>query len=317
MPVTEYHLVDELEESLCFKKSNIPKNLLAKPILNMLIKHAIADWGIIIALCILLIFLPGWCYPFIALLLASRYHSFGVILHDIVHMPMKKKTLKFRVLEVLTGYPIGSTINAMRYHHLRHHKDSGMHTDPYFKKGVNESKLIKNLFIFRGIILIPFWIIRGIYGTLAYYIISLRNGYARVFLQEKSGKDCIYSPEVIQCASEDRGQLAFHIILFSTIYWAPSFFIYCYGIPILISGIFAGYRLMNEHFYIETSDRKLETIIATTRDNHLSGFLKYFLAPKNIGYHIVHHLHPQVAWYNLPELRKWYLQNYSDIYVSK
>ena len=58
----------------------------------------------------------------------------------------------------------------------------------------------------------------------------------------------------------------------------------------------------------------METIIATTRDNHLKGVLRFFLAPKNIGYHIVHHLHPQVAWYKLPQLREWYLENRKEIY---
>jgi fatty acid desaturase len=30
------------------------------------------------------------------------------------------------------------------------------------------------------------------------------------------------------------------------------------------------------------------------------------LAPRNIGYHREHHLHPQAALENLPRLRAWY-----------
>ncbi len=173
---------------------------------------------------------------------------------------------------------------------------------------------MKYLFILKAVLLVPFWSFRGIYGTLAFYLPNLRNSYAKVFLQDKSSKDFTENREVIQCASEDRWQLLFHILLYSTLFWSPSFLIYCYLIPISVSGMFAGYRLLNEHRYVETSDRKLETIISTTRDNHLSGILKFFLAPKNIGYHIVHHLHPQVAWYKLPQLRNWYLKNHGDIY---
>ena len=142
----------------------------------------------------------------------------------------------------------------------------------------------------------------------------MRNSYAKVFLQDKTGKDVSQNNEVIQCASEDRWQLLFHLILYSFIIWYPSFFWYGYFIPVLLSGMFAGYRLLNEHRYVETADCKPETIIATTRDNHLQGVLKFFLAPRNIGYHIVHHLHPQVAWYQLPKLRNWYLEHHSGLY---
>ena len=317
MITPEFHIVDELENSLSFKKSLIPKSLLLKPEINTLVVYALTDWLMIMLFCMAAWFLPLWCYPVLAILLGSRYHSLGVILHDAVHMPLKRKTARYRFLEILTGYPIGSTINAMRYHHLRHHKDSGMHTDPYFKKGIEGNKVLKYLFIFRAVILIPFWTVRGIYGTMAFYIPHLRNSYSKIFLQDKSGNNFTHNAEVIQCAGEDRWQLLYHLILYSMIIWAPAAFVFFYAIPVLICGIFSGYRLINEHKYVETSDRKLETIIATTKDNHLSGVLKYFLAPKNIGYHSVHHLHPQVAWYKLPQLRKWYLENKNDVYTNK
>jgi fatty acid desaturase len=318
MPViSEYHIVAELDQSLTINKSDVPKELLIKPNIDFLLRSAFADYLMIAGFWLFDLYMPSWFYPVTALLVASRHHSLGVILHDVTHMPLKRKTIKFRVLEILSGYPIGSTINAMRYHHLRHHKDSGMATDPYFKDGVEQSKMLKYLFILRTVILAPFWTLRGIYGTLAFYMPGLRNSYAKVFLQDKSGKDFSQSMEVIQCAAEDRWQLLFHIALYSSIFWAPHFFIFCYFIPVLISGIFAGYRLLNEHHYIEVSDRKIQTIITTTRDNHLSGILKFFLAPKNIGYHIVHHLHPQVAWYKLPQLRKWYLENRRDVYDAE
>ncbi|MEO7293807.1 MAG: fatty acid desaturase [Ginsengibacter sp.] len=312
----EHHIISELNENLVIKRRDIPKHLLITPGINYLLKNAALDWFMVIFFWVVIIYLPIWIYPLSAILIASRFHSFGVILHDATHMSMKRKTFRFRLLEILVGYPIGSTINAMRYHHLRHHKDSGMPSDPYFKKEVDGNKVIKYLFILKAFILAPFWTLRGLYGTLAFYVKPLRNSYAKIFLQDKSGKDCSQSKEVIQCASEDRFQLIFHLIIYSALIWAPRFFLLAYFIPVLLSGIFAGYRLLNEHNYIETTDRKMETIIATTRDNHLKGILRFFLAPKNIGYHIVHHLHPQVAWYKLPELREWYLENCNEIYTG-
>lgn len=314
MITEEHHIVYELDEALEIKRSDIPNHLLVKPEIDVLLNNALSDWLMLVIFCVGAFYLPHLLYPISVLLIASRYHSFGVILHDVVHMPMKKKTIKFRILEILTGYPIGSTINAMRYHHLRHHKDSGMETDPYFKKGVAGNKIIKFLHIFRAVILVPFWTIRGLYGSIAFYIKALRNSYARIFLQDKGKRDLSEDAEVKQCAGEDRWQLLFHLALYSLLLVYPKLFLDFYLFPILISGIFSGYRLLNEHNYLETTDRKPSTIIATTKDNHLSGILKYFLAPKNIGYHIVHHLHPQVAWYKLPDLREWYTVNRGDIY---
>ena len=312
----EQHIVYELDSSLLFKKHDVPASFLVKPQIDTLLTQAGFDWVLIIIFYTAFIFLPFWTYPIFALLIGSRYHSLGVILHDVTHMPLRTKTTKYRLLEVMTGYPIGSTINAMRYHHLRHHKDSGMATDPYFKKGVKEKKYLKHLFIIKAVVLALFWTVRGIYGTLAFYFAAMRNSYARVFLQDKSKQEFRENAEVIQCAAEDRWQLVFHMFLYSMIWWAPSVFLYGYLFPVMISGIFAGYRLMNEHNYEPTTDRKIETIISTTNDHHLKGVLKFFLAPKNIGYHIVHHLHPQVAWYKLPELRDWYLQNHHDLYTA-
>jgi hypothetical protein len=40
----------------------------------------------------------------------------------------------------MAGYPVGSTLDAldaMRYHHLRHHRDLGFPSDPYLKPWVD------------------------------------------------------------------------------------------------------------------------------------------------------------------------------------
>ena len=71
---------------------------------------------------------------------------------------------------------------------------------------------------------------------------------------------------------------------------------------------------MMEHAYMAATDRRMETIIHTTADHNLSGIGRFFLAPHNIGYHIAHHLHPQVAWYELPKLRDWYRDNFPQQY---
>jgi len=58
----------------------------------------------------------------------------------------------------------------------------------------------------------------------------------------------------------------------------------------------------------------IDTIMATTNDNHLGLLGAVALAPRNIGYHVVHHVHPQVGLQALPQLREWYESRFPGIY---
>jgi fatty acid desaturase len=145
----------------------------------------------------------------------------------------------------------------------------------------------------------------------------MRNSYARTFLQDRSGDDLTESREVIQCAAEDRWQMLFHMAVIPIAITWPQLFFYGYFLPALLTGLLAAYRLLMEHAYMSASDRRLETIISTTADHNLRGFGRFFLAPRNIGCHIVHHLHPQVACYELPALRGWYRDNFPEEYPQQ
>jgi fatty acid desaturase len=89
-----------------------------------------------------------------------------------------------------------------------------------------------------------------------------------------------------------------------------------YVVPVSIAGLLAARRVLIEHTYERTSDRRVETIIATTNDNHLGLLGALGLAPRNIGYHIVHHIHPQVRLEALPKLREWYVRAHPTSYPT-
>jgi len=283
-----------------------PPGLVRSASPDRLLLYALVDWLCIGAIWLAWSMLPGWLYPVWAVLLAGRFHSFGVILHDAVHMPTRHKTAKLRLLEVLVGYPIGSTIDAMRYHHLRHHRDSGMPSDPYFKPALAHSAVLRVLTVLRTGLLAIWWTLRGLYGTLASWIPALRESYAYLFLQDRSGKKVGETQEVITCAREDRWQLLFSLALTLAAWPILGWLLYAYFIPVVLAGILAGNRLLHEHTLEPCTDRSLSTVWRTTND-HDMGFLgQVLLAPRNIGYHREHHLHPQAALEHLPQLRQWY-----------
>jgi fatty acid desaturase len=81
-----------------------------------------------------------------------------------------------------------------------------------------------------------------------------------------------------------------------------------------VAALLAARRVLIEHTYERVSDRRMETTMAVTNDNHLDWLGALAFAPRNIGYHIVHHLHPQVTLTALPRLREWYRRAHPELY---
>jgi fatty acid desaturase len=189
----------------------LPIELLGTASVPRLILLALADWVAVSAIWILAPRTPSWTYPIWIFLLAGRFHALGVVLHDAVHMPQTRKTFAVRVLEIMAGYPIGSTIEAMRYHHLRHHRDLGLSGDPYLKPWVGKGEFRFWVVSLGYLLLVPLWILRGFYGFAAASVVKLRHSYGRLFLQDRSGDDLTKSAEVIACAREDRWQSLFYV----------------------------------------------------------------------------------------------------------
>lgn len=314
------HLALDLEQALDaaavphVSRRDVPRELLEPANEAGLLGMALEEWAMIAAAWVVMAAAPWWwCYPVVALVVAGRLHALGVVLHDATHMPLRRKTAAVRAVEVLCGYPIASTLNAMRYHHLRHHRDSGMHTDPYYKAG-RQNALWQTLNILRGLALPPFWTIRAIVGAAASVVPRLRNAYAHVFLQDRTSDDLRESPEVVECARAEWGQVAFQALVLALAVLFPSAVLWGYVVPVSIAGLLAARRVLIEHTYERVTNRQIETIIGTTNDNHLGVLGALGLAPRNIGYHIVHHIHPQVRLGALPRLRDWYSQKHPELY---
>lgn len=319
------HLVDDLERAIerdaaqdatTVRRREVPRELLGKASIAGLLRQAAVEWGALVALWSLMALAPWWLDLPLMLLVAGRLHAFGVILHDATHMPLRGKDGPTRLLVVLVGYPIATTLEAMRYHHLRHHRDSGMPGDPYFKRDVDERPLVWLVQWLRGLLLMPFWTVRAPYGVLAWLVPSLRPGYARVFLQDRTRDDLRHSAEVAAAARAELGQVCFQIPLAAAFVLWPEVLAWHYALPATITGLLASYRVLCEHRYVPTTDRKLPTILATTCDHHLRGWEQIFFAPRNIGFHVVHHLHPQVAQEHLPALRAWYRARLGEAYPA-
>lgn len=314
------HLVEQLETALNeaqpatgWSRLAAPRHLLMSSTSGRLLVMALQEYALLLGCGFSLLLLPYWLWPLPLLLMAGRYHALGVILHDATHLPLRGKPLGHRLVEWLCGYPIGSTLNAMRYHHLRHHRDTGMPSDPYHKPGRRNAWwwLIN---IGRGLLLVPFWSVRSWFGLGAALFPSLRNAYGRIFLQDRSGSDLTDSKEVRDCAIAEIGQCLWQIAAIAIVCVFPLEALWGYAVPVTLAGLLSAHRVIIEHSHLNVTDRILETQVAHTFDNYLGGLGRLFMAPRNIGYHIVHHIHPQVGLDLLPALREWYKSQYLSHY---
>jgi fatty acid desaturase len=313
------HLAQDLELALDeaatarVSRRDVPRELLEPATTTGLLRMTLEEWAAIVVLWSAMVATPQWMYPVLALAVAGRLHALGVVLHDATHMPLRRKTFGIGVVEVLCGYPIATTLNAMRYHHLRHHRDSGMPTDPYYKAG-RQTAVWSTLNVLRGLVLVPFWTVRACVGAVASIAPPLRNVYAHVFLQDRTSGDLRRSAEVIECARAEWGQVLCQCLIGALAIGRPGAVLWGYVVPVSLAGLLAARRVLIEHNYERVVDRGIATIIRTTNDNHLGVLGALGLAPRNIGYHIVHHIHPQVRLGALPRLRDWYRQTHPQLY---
>ena len=84
----------------------------------------------------------------------------------------------------------------------------------------------------------------------------------------------------------------FHLWVPFTLFWL---------VPFLTWMQFAFHiRSIAEHFAMPVR----EGVFAKTRTTIATVFERMFLVPKNVGYHLEHHLYPSVTFFNLPKLHR-------------
>lgn len=292
-------------------RPEVPASPLVRAEMPRLLRYAAGDWLVIVGTWFTLWHGPAWLYPLGLLVIAGRLHALGVVLHDACHMGHRAHTGWLWLLQLAAGYPIASTMQAMRYHHLRHHRSSGMAEDPYFKAGVSTDATLRMLYRLRGLLLVPVWIARGYVGTAALVVPALRAPYARFFLQDRSGADVAASAEVRACMREEPKQALFFTAVFVAAWYFPMAVGLGYLVPLVLAGVFNVNRVIIEHIHVRCVDRRPATVIATTVTHDWGRLGRAFLFPRNIGFHVVHHLYPQAALQCLPALHRWHLAHAS------
>ena len=229
-------------------------------------------------------FFSPLAYVASVILIGSRLHAFGILLHDCVHYrAFRSRKLNMIVGEVL-GWTLLTTATGYRNNHLTHHRHLNTLQDPDFVRKIPQRK-----FHFpkkRSAVL----------KDLLYQLTGF--GILEVFGQSRKSVEMNAVPRQVRLL-----RLGFYLasIALCMVTGTLSKLALYWLVPMLTSFAIIFYiRSVAEHHGNLAYDHTY-TNSRTTIPNAVEGFL---LLPHNVGYHLEHHLFPHVPFYRLPELHR-------------
>ena len=219
-----------------------------------------------------------------SIIVGSKQFQMAVLMHDGAHgLIFKNRRLNDIASQWFCAYPIMSDTLPYRKYHSAHHKYTETDKDPdrSLSKAFPTSKLSLARKIFRDI--------SGIAGVRR-YIATINSAW---------GKDQSFAQHLKNLFLKLKGFLMTNAIIFGILYSLGYGWLYLglWWIPLLtVFSLFYRIRSITEHAGVVGGND-----LMNTRTTIVPWYLKYFLAPLNVNYHIEHHLFTFCPWYNLPK----------------
>lgn len=255
-------------------------------------RHALGilfDWiVIVVVIYICLQYFNPATYLLAVLIIGARMHALAILMHDATHYRfLKNRKWNDLITNIVTMYPLFTSIEVYRQNHLRHHRHLNTDHDPDWvaKIGVKEFTFPKRKEEF-------LW-------TLFTYMILYRGIKDAIWFLQRFQSPSMKKKD----KATDWYKIIYYLMLFSilTIMGWWQYFLLFWFIPYLSTFFMFQYiRSVAEHFGELAYDHDL-TSSRTVKANYLE---RFFLSPHNVGYHLEHHLYPGVPFYHLPKLHK-------------
>jgi fatty acid desaturase len=214
----------------------------------------------------------------------ARQHAITVLMHEATHYRLSPdKRVNDLVGNVTTAWPLFLDVASFRDKHFAHHRKVNLPEDPDWvsAQGLFEYKVPKRpwemALIFLGTLL-GFGAYRQIQALFFYGGAPSRPGRLPL------------------------AQIGFHAAVFTALALSRALPLYLayWVVPLLTWMRWAVYlRFLSEHELDARGD-----VVAMTNTVLPSIVGRLFIGPNNIHYHIEHHLHPSVPFYNLPSLHR-------------
>jgi fatty acid desaturase len=230
-----------------------------------------------------------WLYPLLVAFIGARQHALLILMHEGTHYRLfKNHKLNDWVSEILLSWPfILFTMRAYRRNHWPHHRHTNAEGDPDWARKQNQDWAFPK----RARDLLKLIVMDLVGGGFIKFVRTARR---------LPGED-----------SANAGDLRlFHIVRFCFLVtvlalitaldlWVP---VTLFWLIPFITWLQLAFHLRSiaEHFAMPAQ----QGVFGKTRTTLPTLFDRLFLVPKNVGYHLEHHLYPSVPFYNLPKLHK-------------
>jgi fatty acid desaturase len=237
--------------------------------------------------------LSWYFYPVTILLIGSRQRALATLLHEAAHQVIaKNRTLNFMMGTFFSGYFILQTMSSYRKSHVeKHHRYFGNpDEDPDYKFAISQGlyqqslddKTFQMLYIFSPLLL----------AQVPKYIKSL---LIHRFLEDQNYLELVAI-----------GLWWLTIISLSILFNLWQYLILFWLIPYLtVFQIIGWFIELAEHYPLMNNDINL--YMSRNRNSH---FIEKFLTGMhNENYHLVHHLFPNIPFWNVPKAHEILMQD--------
>ncbi len=241
-------------------------------------------------------------YAIAALVIATRQHALGILMHDGTHYRLlPSRAWNDAVCDFLCALPLGMTTNRYRHEHLLHHRYLNTDRDPYwvdFEKDA-EWHWPKRPKAALAVALRDITQVNGRrWGAVMYRWSPWINHFSVKALP--SGTPALGSGERIRI-------YVFHLavaagVLFTPVGWK---LLALWLVPLLaVTPLLVRVRTIAEHLAIPNRSE-----LDASRHSDGTWLERQTVAPLGINYHLDHHLFPAVPYYNLPALHALLMSN--------
>jgi fatty acid desaturase len=244
------------------------------------------EWAAIVASIVLYdSILHPLFYPLLVMWIGARQHALAVLVHEGTHyLLFRNRRLNAVVSELLLAWPLFITTRAYRGSHFAHHRHVNTEKDPDLMRKQNSE-----------------WEFPKTWRALAILLLKDAVGL-NTYQQLLEAADLSDPKEQQSRRFEPYGWarvLYYAVVLAGVTYFRvwPLFLLF-WIVPLLTwLKMILRIRSIAEHFGIEN-----DHVYTRSRTTLPSRFERLFVAPRNINFHLDHHLYPSVPFFRLPRL---------------
>jgi fatty acid desaturase len=262
-----------------------------------------AEWaGVILAVVLYQRYLHPVFLPLVIMWIGARQHALAILMHEGTHyLLFKNRRLNEVVAELFLGWPLFITNQTYRLGHFPHHRHVNTEKDPDLMRKQRWASE---------------WEFPKSWGALA--VLLAKDVLGLKTQQLISDFDDMWDKKATTTKSQEGlnfyfvARMLYYVLMLSavTYFHLWPMFLLLWVVPMLTwLKMVMRIRSIAEHFAIENDE------YTPTRTTLPTLFERFFVAPRNINFHIEHHLYPSVPFFRLPQLHAMLMKD--PVYQSK